>query len=63
DHHCTVCMPYLPCPAVPTKYKPKRDGSLPICFIPCQEDPDCQEGAVCIPTTKTSLCAFNETRS
>ncbi|KAF4754441.1 hypothetical protein FOZ63_021855, partial [Perkinsus olseni] len=27
DHNCTVCMPYLPCPAVPTKYKPKRDGS------------------------------------
>ncbi|KAF4723730.1 hypothetical protein FOZ63_018311, partial [Perkinsus olseni] len=36
DPHCTVCMPYAPCPKVRTKYKPKRDGSLPLCFIPCQ---------------------------
>ncbi|EER07946.1 hypothetical protein Pmar_PMAR003266 [Perkinsus marinus ATCC 50983] len=62
DPRYSVCMPIVPvameCPSAPAKGEPVHDGNLPLCLIPCETGADCQEGAVCLNTGKTKLCAF-----
>ncbi|KAF4660199.1 hypothetical protein FOL47_007264 [Perkinsus chesapeaki] len=65
DPKISVCAPYCidgNCPPALAANEPVCDDP-PVCIILCDEDADCQEGALCIETDITGVCAFNTTKS